>query len=181
MTPEEVPGPLPSEVGHLLAVLASDVPADQAIVEVGSYLGRSTCFLASGAREGLGARVWAVDPWDLPGNRDAKRHPFTAVSTRESFHAHLEACGVADQVTPVQAFSVPAAAEWDGPPIGLLFIDAVHTYEAVSADFAAWRPHVIDGGVVAFDDANTSRFGVGRFARELGCEFHCDGRLAVLR
>lgn len=180
MTPEEVPGPLPSEIGHLLACFAGDVPVDHAIVEVGSYLGRSTCFLASGT---AGAHIWAVDPWDLPGNRDSKRHAFARSSTREAFHRHLIECGVAHKVTAVQAFSLDAAAAWDGPPIGLLYIDAVHSYEAVKADYEAWTPHLAPGGVVAFDDANTSRFGVGRFVRELdqGAEFLCDKRLAVLR
>lgn len=181
MSPEEVPGPLPSEIGHLLAHYASQVPTERAIVEVGSYLGRSTCFLAWGASRGEGAHVWAVDPWDLPGNKDAKRHPFTATATRTSFGEHVAACGFADRVTPVQAFSTAAAVAWDGPRIGLLYIDAVHTYEAVKADFEAWTPHLTDGAVVAFDDANTSRFGVGRFAREIGAEFHCDTRLAVWR
>lgn len=182
MHPEEVPGPLPPEVGHLLAHLAHDVPADQAIVEVGSYFGRSTCFLAAGALVGQGAQVWAIDPWDMPGNTDAKRHAFTDPRTRIRFHQHLEACGVADQVTPVQAFSREVAADWDGPPIGLLFIDAIHSYDEVRADYRAWRPHLAPGAKVAFDDANTSRFGVGRFVRSLGMpiSWHADNRLAVV-
>jgi hypothetical protein len=38
------------------------------IVELGSFKGKSTAYLASGAKAGNGAHVFAVDAWDTPGN-----------------------------------------------------------------------------------------------------------------
>ena len=49
--------------------LAAMVPADEAIVELGTYRGASACWLAAGAQSGLGAHVWTIDPHDLPGYR----------------------------------------------------------------------------------------------------------------
>jgi hypothetical protein len=34
----------------------------------------------------------------------------------------------------------------------LLFVDGLHTYEAVKADIDDWVPRVIPGGVIVFDD-----------------------------
>src|SRR5690606_15850738 len=51
---------------------AADVPADQAIVELGVYRGDSLVRLALGSRAGNGARVWGIDPWGLPGAYESR-------------------------------------------------------------------------------------------------------------
>lgn len=65
MHPSELEGPMPDRVGQVLHDLAADVPADLAIVEVGSYRGRSTCWLATGA--GAEGTTVGFDDADLPG------------------------------------------------------------------------------------------------------------------
>ena len=187
MHPADVPGHLPEPIGERLAEQAAAVPADQAIVEVGSYLGRSTCYLASGAAQGHGAHVWAVDAWDLPrpehGPGSGARERFGLPETRRAFLDHLQACGVAGRVTAIQAFSVDAAKDWDGPPVGLLFLDGDHSHAAVKADWQAWKPHLAEGAAVAFDDARRGRFGVNAFVTSLGLpvEGVHDDRLAIVR
>jgi len=181
----DVPGFLPECIGEKLADLAGGVAAYQAIVEIGSYQGRSTCYLASGAPEGV--HVWAVDAWDLP-KPDSKPGSgildwFSDPENLRSFHSHVDGCGYASKVHPVRALSVEAAAQWQGPPIGLLFIDGDHSYEAVAADWASWTPHMVGCGKVAFDDARRSKFGVNRFLHDLGMptDRFCDSRLAVVQ
>lgn len=83
------------------------------------------------------------------------------------FVAQLVSLDLAAFVTPIRAFSVDAAAKWDGPEIGLLFIDGSHTYEDVKADYQAWLPHLAPGAVVALDDYGTKpNPGVTRFVQE---------------
>jgi len=185
MTPDDLSGLIPNDEGAALAVLAASVPADCAIVEIGSFRGKSTAFLASGAKSGGGAPVFAVDPWDLPGNVYGK-HGYNAPSVREQFEAQLRAARLWSRVTPIQAFSVDAAATWDGPEVGLLFIDGDH--DAVEADFEAWRPHLAADHVVALDDIDTPRNPkVREFADRVAAtgtydlEVVVPGRLAVLR
>lgn len=139
-----------------LADLAAQVPADQAVVEVGVFKGRSACYLAFGALHGKGARVWAIDPWDLPGKRrsSSKATPFSRTATRRKFRRQVRSVGLEDRITAVRAFSVDAAHDWQGPPVGLLHVDGDHRERAVRADWEAWRPHLATGAVVVFDDYN---------------------------
>lgn len=151
--PEDLSGLMNPGIGEHLRALAAEVPADQCIVEIGSFRGKSTAFLASGSK---GAKVYAVDPWDLAGNVTG-RFGFADPSTREVFERQLRACRLWSKVTPIQAFSTDAAKEWSGPPIGLLFVDGDHTETAVRADLDAWSPHLAPGAVVAFDDYRTPK------------------------
>lgn len=150
----DVTGLIPDEQGLVLARLAHDVDAAHAIVELGSFKGKSTCFLAAGAQAGRGAHVYAFDAWDLPTNPTGRHGYATA---REAFDAHVASCGLTEHITPTRSFSVPAGEAWDGPPVGLLYIDADHGYQAVLDDFWTWWPHLIPGAVVAFDDWRTPK------------------------
>lgn len=173
------------DAGEVLAGLAAQVPTDRAIVEVGSHKGMSTAYLASGSKAGHGAPVFAVDPWDLPGNVYGK-HGYNQPSVREQFEAQLRAARLWSRVTPTQGFSVDVAKDWTGPEIGLLFIDADHEEASVRADVAAWVPHLAADHVIVLDDLDTPRNpGVRVVADELasyGWTLTVEAdRLAVLR
>lgn len=176
--PADLQGLIPDAVGEALAELAATVPAGQAIVEIGSFKGKSTCFLASGAAEDV--HVWAVDPWDLSGNPTG-RFGFADPSTREQFDRQVEEAGYAEKITAIRGFSVEEAASWDGPPIGLLYVDGDHSERAVFNDYDAWRPHLAAGATVVFDDLDTPRNpGVRRALEKLCLRFEVRAeRLAV--
>lgn len=178
----QLAGLISPEVGETLANLAAAVPADQAVVEVGSFKGKSTCYLAAGAKDGHGARVWAVDPWDLKGNVTG-RFGFAEPTTREAFDAQIRAMRFATRITPLQGFSTDVAASWDGPRIGLLFIDGDHAAASVRSDFEAWRPHLAYNAIVVFDDLDTPKNPGVRIALEaLGLTWDLEaGQLAVCR
>jgi hypothetical protein len=158
--PAAIPGHTKPQAGRRLRALAARVPGDQAIVEIGVFKGRSAAYLGAGASEGGGAHVYAVDPWDLPGERypfnwkeeRPSRHAFTKPETRETAEAAIRDAGLSDRVTLVQMFSADAGALYGGPPVGLLHVDGDHRLDAVRADWAAWRPHLVPGATVCFDD-----------------------------
>lgn len=125
-----------------LAELAAQVPEDQAIVEIGSYLGDSALALASRSK----SEIHCVDLWTDGGQPHEDK--YADPSVYETFierTSHLN-------ITPHRGASLDIAATWNGPTIGLLFIDGEHTYQAVTQDLEAWLPHCADDAWVAFHD-----------------------------
>jgi cephalosporin hydroxylase len=149
-------GLIPEAVGVRLSELAAQVPGDQAIVEIGSYKGKSTCYLAAGSEAGGSAPVFAVDPWDTAGNPGG-RFGFNQPSTFDAFTRQVTLVGFHLAITPVKGFSRDVAKRWNRRPIGLLYIDGSHTEADVRADLSAWSPFLAAGAVVAFDDYRTER------------------------
>lgn len=148
-------GLISPEVGERLASLAMRVPSEHAIVEIGSYRGKSTCYLAAGARTGNGAHVFAIDPWDSKGNATG-RFGFANPATRYAFSAQVESMELGGSITPLRAFSAEIAPHWL-KPIGLLYIDGSHTERDVARDWELWSPHLAPKCMVAFDDYRTER------------------------
>lgn len=152
--------------------LASEVPADEAIVELGAFKGRSTGWLALGAQNGNGARVVSVDPWENGEEVDAD-YLDTAVSVREyrmsetrvAYEKHLDATGIRPFVDTIQGTAVEAAKNYAGPPVALLWHDALHRRKDVAADLRAWMPHLTDNAVVVLHDVGDPRFEVEAGAR----------------
>lgn len=155
-----------------LYVRASRLPANACIVEIGSWVGVGTCYLAAGLRAGGGGRVYAVDTF-RGSTLDSRSQSAWAASvakmggsTLPLLRAHVRRFGLETLVTPIESDSVAAAAGYEGPPIDLLFIDGDHVYEAVRADFEAWWPRVRSGGLVMFHDYDERHPGVRRFVDE---------------
>jgi predicted O-methyltransferase YrrM len=135
--------------GPLLFELARSCSGRGVIVEIGSFKGKSTIWLAAGAQDGAGVRVYAVDPHQ--GCPDLYERYGDKIWTFPEFELNVERAGVGELVTPIVATSEAAAAEFS-EPIELLFIDAMHDVESVRGDLAAWTPKVVEGGVVALHD-----------------------------
>lgn len=148
-------GLISPEVGLRLAELAAQVPKDQAIVEIGSYKGKSTCYLTAGALSGHGARVHAIDPWDTKGNIGG-RFGFDTRAVYADFLAQVQSMGFTEHVTHIKDFSWRAAKSWS-KPIGLLYIDGSHTQKDVLSDWRMWSPFLMPKSFAAFDDYDTPR------------------------
>lgn len=175
-------GLITNELGARLHGLAEAVSPEHAIVEIGAYHGKSTAYLAYGAR----GPVYSVDPWseDESAWRSSVmgRLPSPEFGT---WDAQLRSVGLRGRVTPMQMTSVRAAARYDGPPIGLLYIDADHHDHAAAVDLLAWTRHLAPGAVVAWDDyGTTTNPGVTTAVHRLNDQGlvsfpEVDGRLAV--
>jgi len=154
----ELDGLISRDVGELLYAFAALVPADQAIVELGSYRGKSTCYLATGAALDNHAPVYAVDAW----SEEVSAWRAAVLSTLpspvfEDFTAQLDKAGVSDGVRVIRSLTTLAAELYDGPPVGLLYIDGDHSRQAVHADFRAWRCHLAPNAVIIFDDFGVTK------------------------
>jgi predicted O-methyltransferase YrrM len=156
--------------GYALLLIAEHGPGTGVVVEIGSYLGRSTCFLALGAKRGTRPPVVAVDHFGgSPEHQPGASHESAVLkadrTTYNQFLHNLKRTGLEKHVRPIRAPSVEAARGWR-EPIRLLFIDGDHSYEASRTDFAAWSPRVEANGLVAFHDVGVWP-GISRFYAEL--------------
>lgn len=166
---EGIEGWLTAREGAVLHDLASRVDPTTAIVEIGSWKGKSTVWLGAGSLAGSRARVFAVDPHvgsEGAEERLRQQPDGQAIWSLDQFRANIELAGVAEVVQPVVAFSHVAAADFERP-VGLLFIDGDHSYEGVRRDLSSWLPRVVNGGTVAFHDTNVAIYpGVKRLVEE---------------
>jgi predicted O-methyltransferase YrrM len=155
-------GFMPPDEGDALYVAATEAAAavpGAPFLEVGSYCGRSTIWLAGAARA-AGATLVAVDHhrgseenqagWEHhePDLVDAAvgRMDTLPVFRRTVFDAGLE-----DVVVAAVGLSPRVAAVW-GTPLALCFIDGGHGAEPARADYEGWTPHVALGGTLAIHD-----------------------------
>jgi predicted O-methyltransferase YrrM len=156
--------------GYFLHLLAAESPGIGQVVEIGSYLGRSTAYLASGSKSSKREKVTAVDhfrgsPEHQAGQRSESKVLLEEGTTLHRFQSNLQRLGLADYCTPVVASSEEAVRAWT-KPIRLLFIDADHSYETSRRDFELWSRFVVPGGVICFHDIGQWP-GVTQFYREL--------------
>jgi predicted O-methyltransferase YrrM len=117
---------------------------DAVLLEVGSYLGASACFLAAATKEQGGkARVYCVDTWQNQGMSEGPR------DTWEEFHRNIRP--FASCIIPLRGDSETVARGFDRT-IDLLFLDGDHSYEACSRDVRGWLPRLKKRGTVVFHD-----------------------------
>jgi predicted O-methyltransferase YrrM len=160
------PGLTELAVCRQLRQLAALVPADQEIVELGAYAGRSTGWLLLGAQDGHGAHVTSVDPWDLRTDgydRYSARYALAGKLYRE----HMVRIGASDRTLATrQGKATEVAADWYGP-VGLLWHDAEHSAVAVARDLRAWLPHMAARSTIVLHDVALTRLGVLDGARQV--------------
>lgn len=165
-----IDGFLKPKEGFALTLLAMHGPGNGAIVEIGSFKGRSTCFLALGTKLAGREKVIAIDHF-LGSAEHQKGQSFEdeAIvadgSTLPTFHRNLAALDLSAQVDVMEMSSTAAAAAWR-EPIRLLFIDGDHGYDETKRDFELFTPHVAPDGIVCLHDVGTWP-GVTRFHQEI--------------
>lgn len=149
----------------LLEELAGGVPPGWAIIEIGSYTGVSAMAMAYGAGQGRGAHVTCIDPWPQPrpGEPD-QAHAERQRHAEELFKRNMALA--LWPVTALKAWSTDVAKMWI-QPVGMLFIDGDHRYEAVRADYEAWLPHLAPGCWLVMHDYIGEVDGVARVVDEL--------------
>jgi predicted O-methyltransferase YrrM len=143
--------------------LATQAEKHTRILEVGSWMGRSTRALADNTR----GVVHAVDPWSI----EQQTHPDLVAAQKgkpkdwlfNQFCENMKDFNVLDplnrKVIPVRMTSLEAANAFKQAPddnspfeFDMIFIDGSHDYEDVRADIEAWLPLLSDGGLICGHD-----------------------------
>lgn len=124
-------------------------------VEIGSFKGRSTAFMAVEIiNSGKKIQFDCIDPQELLSHYadSAKEQPqvFEGYS-EEDFHKRLEP--VKGHYNLVKDTSSNAVNRYSDGTIDFLMVDGDHTYEAVKNDILNFIPKMKVGGVITGDDA----------------------------
>jgi cephalosporin hydroxylase len=150
----KMPGKCGPDGMRYLCQLARDLKAEGWLIDLGTYHGRSAFVLVQAS---LGSqkrrKVITIDNYtEGPDAKDpSKGDPpdFWVVRQRLKCRgrAHMVYGDVAD---------VPMICQ--GQDIALVFVDADHTRDGVTACIEAWKPLVVVGGVMVFDDYGNDRW-----------------------
>ena len=154
-----IKGFLSSEEGECLynaSKLASNLGS---ILEIGSYCGKSTIYLALGCRKN-GKVVFTIDHHKGSEEHQIGElfHDPDLVSTQTGevdsfleFRKNICDMGVENNIVPIVAKSSVVAAGWQ-TPLAMIFIDGGHSLEAALDDYRNWSQFLLKGGFLAIHD-----------------------------
>jgi len=147
---KEIDGWLSNEEGELLYNLARKCGKDGVIVEIGSWKGKSTIWLAKGSLAGSNIKIFSIDHHQGSFDEEKKN------STLEVFTKNIRKAEVENIVQPIVKKSHEAALEFK-KSVNLIFIDGGHDYGTVKQDFDDWFEKLNNGGVMLFHDSTTRK------------------------
>lgn len=167
MTPEakqialEAKGFLAEAEGMALYELAAEASRSAPCLEIGSYCGKSSIFLAEGCRSAGRHPVFCLDhhrgsaeqqpgqPYFDPELFDLAEGVFT---TLQHLIRNIRRAGLDDWAIPIIADSARLSPLWPDASLSLVFIDGGHSEEDVGQDYHGWSGKLIPGGYLCFHD-----------------------------
>ena len=156
---EAAAGFMPADEGQALYETALAYAPVGPVMEIGSYCGKSTIYLAAAARQSARRCSPSIT---TTGPRSTRRAGSTTTprwSTRA--RGGSTRCRASGPRSPPPGWKTTSSPSWAGPDrvaqvwrglLGLVFIDGGHTDEAAQADYEGWAPKVTLGGALAIHD-----------------------------
>jgi predicted O-methyltransferase YrrM len=146
-----VEGFLTYREGALLFYFAYTQSHPGRVVEIGSFKGKSTVWLAKALElSQRDEKVVAIDPHINTGETGVVP-VYDEQSSYDAFIENLSRLNLSRSVQPIVAVSETVAKNWN-EQIRFLFIDGSHRYEDVKLDLVLWEPWVSIGGVICLHD-----------------------------
>jgi len=127
-----------------LFILARACKPDARVLEIGSYLGASTCYLAAGLR-GSRASITCIDTWQNQTMPDGIH------DTLAKFEKNVKS--VRPLLTLIRKASDEVTPQELGQPFDFVFLDGDHSYGQTKSDFEHFSGLVSPNGVLAFHDS----------------------------
>ncbi len=142
----DIPGWMDEEDLKIIANLAKNVPSTGIIVEVGSWLGRSTYAWAANTA----ATVYAIDLWEwMPKEYNGPSKEKVDLKG-DPFVQFMSFAGNLSNVVPLRRES--SGGDWLYPQPDIVFIDAMHQDPWVTHDIVYWEKIIKPGGTICGDD-----------------------------
>ena len=169
-----VKGFLDEEEGRCLYEIALEAGRLVPCLEIGSYCGKSTLYLATACQKSNGI-LYSIDhhqgseeqqPGEEYFDPDLYDPQTNRVDTFKAFKATIERGGLEDTVVPIVSRSEVAARLW-ATPLSLVFIDGGHSMAAACTDYDAWSGHILAGGFLLIHDIFTDPSQGGQAPRHI--------------
>lgn len=131
-------------------------------LEIGSYCGKSTLYLATACQKN-NSILYSIDHHRGSEEQQPGEEYFDpelldpqsgGVDTFRAFRSTIERGGLEETVVPIVSRSEIVARLW-ATPLSLVFIDGGHSMAAACADYNAWAEHVLPGGFLLIHDIFT--------------------------
>ena len=159
---ETVKGFMPGAEGLALTAAGAECGASRqggTWLEVGAWCGKSAVYLGAAAEE-HGCVLYSLDHHHGSEENQAgwEHHDSALVdpvdgrlNTLPSWQRTIAGAGLESTVLGLVGPSTVVAAHF-AQPLDLLFIDGGHGHDVAWADYRAWTPKVVDGGLLLIHD-----------------------------
>jgi len=156
---KKIKGFIAREEAMRLYELAREASLIGPCLEIGSYCGKTASYIGMGCREN-GGILFSIDhhrgseeqqPGEKYFDSDLLDKETGLIDTFRLFRKTISDLGLEDTVIPIVAKSEVVAGSW-ATPLGMVFIDGGHTFEAALTDYNCWAPYILPGGFLAIHD-----------------------------
>jgi predicted O-methyltransferase YrrM len=148
-----IPGWREGEEAKALAIAAYGLQPNPSIVEVGTYMGRSTALMAGARRLHGDGRIHCVDAFNCSGDAFSVPYYLEGLeksgtgSLEKAFRLNIERLSLECMVIIHKGNACDVAAGW-GAPIDLLLLDADQSPTGARQIFESWIPFLKPNGIV---------------------------------
>jgi len=125
--------------------LAKHLGPGSVAVEIGAYLGASSCFLAKGLLRNKG-ELYCIDTWQNQTMPEGEMDTFNAFVANTARYRSI--------IKPLKGLSETVVNDFAklNKKIKLLFIDGDHSYKACRSDWELYSPFLSNNAIVVFHD-----------------------------
>ena len=169
-----IKGFLAHEEGLFLYRLAKEYCLNGVAVEIGSYCGKSACYIGQACKENnthlvtidhhrgseeqqLGQEYFDPEEFDYKKNR---------VDTLPTLLKNIRKHELDNFVKALVGDSASAAKNLEDN-LDLVFIDGSHTFESARLDYASWKGKIREGGILAIHDIYDTEADGGQAPKEI--------------
>jgi MMP 1-O-methyltransferase len=155
----KVKGYMAEDEGKALFELALEAASFGPCLEIGSFCGKSAVYLGTACKI-KGVTLFTIDhhtgseeqqPGQLYFDPEIYDERKGEIDSFPLLRETLRKADLENTVVPMVTWSKVAARNWT-TPLGLVFIDGGHSYEAALMDYLCWYEHLVPGGYLIFHD-----------------------------
>jgi len=133
--------------------------SESVFVEIGSWKGRSSVFMAEKIKEsGKNIEFYVIDTFEGTEN---EHEEYDEIKNKSLYDVYLKNIDpVKSYIKTIRGSSLDVHSQFGDNSIDFLFIDGDHTYKGVRNDLRNWFPKVKSGGIIAGHDYTEPTCGV---------------------